>query len=64
MSSLRVIIIDDDPITVYLHQLLVKQSELSTDPLAFLNGQQALNHLDSLDHQNSRDLLLLSICQI
>jgi CheY-like chemotaxis protein len=61
MNSLRVIIIDDDPITVWLHQLFVKQSELSTDPLVFLNGLEALHHLDSLDHLNSRSLLLLDL---
>jgi len=61
MSSPSVIIVDDDPVVVFLHQFLVKQSELSTDPLAFHNGQEALDHLDSLDHQNRRSLLLLDI---
>jgi CheY-like chemotaxis protein len=57
----RIIIIDDDPLTVHLHQFFVKQSKLSPDPAVFLNGREALNHLDSLDHKNSRSLLLLDI---
>ena len=61
MDSPSVIIVDDDPAFVFLHQLLVKQSELSADPLVFFNGQEALDHLDSVDHRNGQSLLLLDI---
>ena len=59
--NFKVIVIDDDPITVWLHQFIVRQSELSKDPLAFLSGQQALDYLDACDHGDKPFLLLLDI---
>ena len=59
--NVNVIIIDDDPITVHLHQLLLKKSELTMNPMGFLNGQKALDHLDAREHWDTPLLLLLDI---
>src|SRR5882724_931268 len=57
----QVIIIDDDPIAVFLHQLVVRQSGLSVDPKGFLSGKEALDYLDARDHSGKPYLLFLDI---
>jgi len=59
--SLSVIIIDDDPVAVFLHQFAVRQSGLSIDPKGFLSGKEALDYLDTRDHSSKPCLLLLDI---
>lgn len=38
-------IIDDDDIVLFLHDLMIKESGLSTDPLGFSNGKAAMDYL-------------------
>ena len=59
--SLSVIIIDDDPVSVFLHKVVVIKGELSVDPQTFFGGQEALDYLDARDHRQSEYLLLLDI---
>ncbi len=59
--SADVLIIDHDPTTIFFHRVVVKKSELTTDPLEFSCGQDALDHLDARDHRDKPCLLLLDI---
>ena len=61
MMNVDVIIIDDDPVSVFLHRVVVEKSELTTGPLGFSNGRDALDHLDVRDHRDKPCLLLLDI---
>lgn len=38
--AFNVLISDDDPVTLFLHQVMVKKSELSAYPLSFSSGGQ------------------------
>ncbi|SRR5258706_15053469 len=59
--SVDVIIIDDDPASIFLYQTVVKKSELAKASLVFSNGQDALNYLDTRNHQDKLCLLLMDI---
>jgi CheY-like chemotaxis protein len=59
--SLSIIIIDDDPVSVFLHKVVVIKGELSADPQTFFGGQEALDYLDARDRRPSVYLLLLDI---
>ena len=43
----KVLIVDDDRIILFLHQIIIKESGISTTPLLFGNGQEAFNYLQS-----------------
>jgi CheY-like chemotaxis protein len=59
--SLKVFIVDDDGVVVFLHKTSLKKSGLSINPLTFSNGKEALDYL--LKHQDDEDeyLILLDI---
>ncbi len=59
--SVDVIIIDDDPASIFLYQTVVKKSELAKAPLVFSNGRDAFNYLDTRNHQDKLCLLLMDI---
>ncbi len=59
--NFQVIIVDDDPVAVFLHQFAVRQAGLSHDPIGFVRGQEALDYLDACDHANRPCLLLVDI---
>jgi CheY-like chemotaxis protein len=43
--NLKVLVIDDDDIVLFLHDLMIRESGLSSNPLSFSNGKAALDHL-------------------
>lgn len=51
----KVLIVDDDRIILFLHQIIIKESGLSNSPSSFENGQEALNYLrnELLPEQNA-----------
>jgi response regulator RpfG family c-di-GMP phosphodiesterase len=50
-------IINDNPVAVFPHQFLIRQSGLTIDQKRFRNGQKALDDLDVRDHSNKPCLL-------
>lgn len=54
-------ITDDDPVTLFLHQVMVKKSELSAYPLSFSSGQETLHYLDDHLSADIFGLILLDI---
>ncbi len=59
--SIDVIIIDDDPTSIFLHQVVVKKTGLTMSPLGFSSGWDALDHLDALEHWDNPCILLVDI---
>jgi len=59
--SIDVIIIDDDPTSIFLHQVVVKKTGLTMSPLGFSRGWDALDHLDALEHWDNPCILLVDI---
>lgn len=59
--SFTVIITDDDPVTLFLHQTIVKKSELSTEQESFSSGQETLDYLDGHCEDGKPYLILLDI---
>jgi CheY-like chemotaxis protein len=57
----RTLIIDDDPVVIFLHKKIVQKCELSADPLTFLNGKQCLDFFTTSASENENYLLFLDI---
>lgn len=55
--SLKTLIIDDDPIVIFLHKKIIQKCDLSADPLTFLNGKQCFDYF--LKDANESDTFLL-----
>lgn len=59
--SLRLVIVDDDKVVIFLHNLVVKKGSLSMDPLAFTGGKEALDYLHNHHQEDITYLILLDI---
>ena len=59
--SLKVLVVDDDEIFVFLHSLLVQENGISSDPIGFENGKTAFDYLNSQDSLIDHYLILLDI---
>lgn len=57
----RVIIVDDDPIAVFLLVRLLKHQNMSDRPLTFPGGHEVLEYLDKNDDASARYLVFLDI---
>lgn len=56
-----VLIVDDDDIVLFLHEIMVRESGLSANPLIFKNGSTALAYLDEKAGREEKYLILLDI---
>ena len=59
--ALVILIIDDDEAVRFFHRIIVTQSGLSTEPLCFSNGVEALAYLDKNYNSSNYYLVLLDI---
>lgn len=59
--ELKVLIIDDDPIVVFLHKKIIQKCEMSAEPLSFLNGKQCLEFFQEKASDTENYLLFLDI---
>ncbi|CAN5755991.1 response regulator [soil metagenome] len=59
--SVKILIVDDDKAVQFFHKITVTESKLSNEPLAFVDGQQALNYLDLNFKESDYYLVLLDI---
>ncbi len=59
--TLKVLIIDDSDIVLFLHQEILSDSQFTTNPLTALNGQVALDILLDQAEPDTHYLLLLDI---
>jgi two-component SAPR family response regulator len=58
-NSLQVIICDDDKVVLFIHNLIVRKSDLAQDAIAFSNARDTLDFL--LENKNNACILLLDI---
>ncbi|HXA00362.1 MAG TPA: response regulator [Cytophagaceae bacterium] len=59
--NLKVLIVDDDGIVVFLHKTSLRKSGLSFNPLTFSNGKEALDYLLTNHNNDDTYLILLDI---
>ncbi|WP_169720088.1 response regulator [Dyadobacter alkalitolerans] len=59
-NSAVLLLVDDDPIVLTLHQMLLKKAGLTNNIFCAANGEQALNFMDSCGPQ-TEFLILLDI---
>jgi CheY-like chemotaxis protein len=59
--SLRVLIVDDDEIVVFLHELVIVESGLADEPLSFADGKAALDYLNKNSSPGEQYLVFLDI---
>jgi CheY-like chemotaxis protein len=56
-----VVITDDDPVTVFMHNLFVKKSGLTDSPVSFSNAMDTLEYLAKHEGPMHAHLILLDI---
>jgi CheY-like chemotaxis protein len=59
--KMKVLIVDDDEVVLFLHDIMVRESGLSATPLVFNNGSKALAYLNEQTRQDEKYLMLLDI---
>ena len=59
--SLKVLVVDDDEIIVFLHNMIMEDNGMVSDSLSFQNGKEAFDYLNSENNLNQTCLVLLDI---
>ena len=59
--NLKVLLVDDDEVVLFLHDLMIIKSELSTKTIAFKSGITALDFLYQQHSKDERYLIFLDI---
>ncbi|WP_417364231.1 response regulator [Galbibacter sp.] len=54
-------LIDDDPITIFSVKKLIEITQITQTVHSFHNGQEALEHFNTIDNQNHPELILLDL---
>lgn len=57
----KILIVDDDPTSLFLHNSLIVKSGLCQDPKQFLNGQEAIEYLEYQRNSQTPFLVLLDL---
>ncbi|MFC3414225.1 response regulator [Algoriphagus hitonicola] len=57
----KVLIIDDDPGVLFLHEIIVTENNLHPKPSTFFDAKNALNYILSIDEGVNRILIFLDI---
>ncbi|MGM0580014.1 MAG: response regulator [Bacteroidota bacterium] len=60
-NNFEVLIVDDDDMTVFLHQVYVKENEFHLDPRNFYNGKDAVDYFETYFNANKHYCVLLDI---
>jgi CheY-like chemotaxis protein len=59
--GLKVLLVDDDDMVLYLHKAMLKINDLSSNPVSFQNGKAALDYLKEQYQAGDNYLILLDI---
>lgn len=59
--GLKVLLVDDDVMIIYLNKMMVEVSGLSSDSVCFYNGKEAFDYLDAHYKAGDSYLILLDI---
>lgn len=57
----KVLIIDDDPGVLFLHEIIVREGDLNSNPCTFNEAGKALEYIIPLDQVSTRILIFLDI---
>lgn len=60
-SEIKVLVVDDDDVILFLHDLMIRDSGLSQDVTCFLTARAALDHLAAHRSGDDQFLVLLDI---
>ncbi|QRR03908.1 response regulator [Dyadobacter sandarakinus] len=60
-SKLKIILVDDDKIMLFLHEMFLKKSGVNNETILCGNGQEALDLLDKYNNPEEVFLVLLDI---
>lgn len=60
-SKPKVLIIDDDPGFLFLHKIIIKEGNLDSNPMTFIDASKALEHIFPLDLNSTKILIFLDI---
>lgn len=58
---MKVLVVDDDEIIVFLHNMIMEDNGMASDSLSFQNGKEAFDYLNSENNLNQTCLVLLDI---
>lgn len=61
VSDLKILLVDDDKIMLFLHEMFLKRSGMLHDTILCYNGQEALSYLDAYQSEQTSFLVLLDI---
>lgn len=61
MKNIKVLVVEDDSVMAFLHNEVIKKNNISSSPLSFPNGKEALNFLISDTAANSSYIILLDL---
>ena len=61
INDLKILLVDDDKIMLFLHEMFLKKSKILNDTVLCYNGSDALQYLDSYPSQETNFLVLLDI---
>lgn len=57
----KILIVDDDPTSLFLHNSLIVKSGICQDPLQFLNGEEAFEYLEAQSQSQRPFLVMLDL---
>lgn len=60
-KNFEVLIVDDDDMTVFLHEVYVKENEFHLEPKSFYNGKDAIEYFETYFNPNKHYCVLLDI---
>jgi CheY-like chemotaxis protein len=61
INDLKILLVDDDKIMLFLHEMFLKKSGILNDTVLCYNGLEALEYLDLYKSEDARFLVLLDI---
>ena len=61
VNELKILLVDDDKIMLFLHEMFLKKSGMLHDTVLCYNGQEALSYLDAYQSEETTFLVLLDI---
>lgn len=59
--KLNIVITDDDNSVLFLHKIIIKENNLSNDPVTFINGKETLEYLIENAETGESYLILLDL---
>jgi CheY-like chemotaxis protein len=60
-TSIDVLLVDDDPVSLFLHRKIIERCKLAKQPLSFTNGKELLEFFKMNEHGPAEYLVFLDI---